>query len=269
MDKFSVLISVYYKETPEYLDQCIESIWSHQTLKPNEIILVQDGPLSEDLTKTIEKWSSIIKDKLKIVNLPINSGLAKALNFGLEFCSNELIARMDSDDIALPDRFEKQVCYMTKNPDIAVSSGQIEEWDNELINKFSLRTLPTSPSGCEKFAKSRSPINHPCSIFRKSIIKSLGGYPTIYPEDYALWGTVLNNNYQISNLPEILLKMRVGNAFSERRGFEFLKGEIYLFRYFLKIGFINKRQYIKNIITRSIVRLSPKKIKLFIYRNFR
>lgn len=269
MDKFSVLISVYHKEKPEYLNQCFESIWTEQTLKPNEIVLVQDGPLTEELEKVILKWLNIIKGPLKIVKLKKNSGLATALNFGLNFCTNDLVARMDSDDISFPDRFEKQVSYMINNPDIAASSAQIEEWDDQFKQQFGIRTLPTTPFKCKKLSKSRSPINHPCAIFRKNIIQGLGGYPLIYPEDYALWGLLLSKNHKISNLPDKLLKMRVGQAINERRGLKFLKGEIRVFDFFLKIGFINRTQYLKNIFSRILLRLSPSKLKIFIYKYFR
>lgn len=269
MEKFSVLISVYHKEKSEYLDQCLESIWLTQTLKPDEIVLVQDGPITKELEEIISKWHKIIAEKLIIKKLETNSGLATALNYGLSFCSHDLIARMDSDDISMPDRFKKQVHFMTENLDIAASSAQIEEWNNELTQKTGIRKLPTRPIDCENFAKYRSPINHPCAIFRKNVIEKLNGYPKIYPEDYALWGLLLKNKYKITNLPDTLLKMRVGQAFAERRGFKFLKGEIALFRFFLEIGFINKKQYMINITTRSIVRLSPKKIKLFMYNFLR
>lgn len=269
MENFSVLISVYQKEKPENLDQSLESIWSKQTLKPNEIILVQDGPLNQDLDKVIYKWERIIGENFTTLKLPKNSGLANALNQGLKICSYEIIARMDSDDISLPDRFEKQISHMTKNKDIVVCSGQIEEWDADLKNKIGERKVPLTKDKIISFAKSRSPINHPCAAFRKSILLENHGYPEIYPEDYALWGILLAKGHEFSNLACTLLKMRAGDSISQRRGFAFLKGEIKVFKLLNQLKFISKFQMYKNIISRTFLRLSPNFVKKLAYKILR
>lgn len=266
---FSVLMSVYEKESPKKLEESLNSIYFQQTLKPDEIILVEDGPLNEDLYAKIHQWQVKLNGVLKTLKLKKNSGLAKALNSGLLICKNDLVARMDSDDISLPERFQIQYKFMIANPDIDVISGQIEEWNNELTIKISERNLPTEHSPILNFAKSRSPISHPAAFFRKEKVVSCGGYPEIYPEDYALWGIMLSRGCRFANVPEIILKMRISDSITSRRGFSFLKGEIKTFLHFYKIGLLNKPELIKSIIIKSFLRLSPNYLKLFLYKRFR
>lgn len=263
---FSVLMSVYFKEKPEYLEVCLQSLVI-QTLKADQVILVEDGPISSDLKAIIGNFRSL----LNIVSVPLreNVGLACALNEGLKHCSHDLVARMDTDDIALPERFEKQVDFMISNPDISVSSGCIEEWSQDFSVKISERRLPLDHNSILKFAKKRSPISHPAVIFRKSAILDVGGYPAIYPEDYPLWGTMLAKGYKFSNLPDVLLKMRVGNALVERRGKEFLKGEVKVFKHLYSVGLINRYELVRNVFVRSFVRLSPVSVKKILYKYFR
>lgn len=122
---FSVLLSLYHKEKPEYLEKCFESIWDKQILKPSEIVLVLDGPIGEELISYVQKWQAKINNVLKIVPLSQNVGLGKALNEGLKQCSYDWVFRMDTDDICTPDRFEKQVAFIRQNPDVVLFSGQV------------------------------------------------------------------------------------------------------------------------------------------------
>jgi len=267
--KFSVLMSVYNRESADFLSRAIESIYEEQILKPSEIVLVKDGPLGADLEAVIFEWKNKLGDLLTVVPLKFNVGLAKALNKGLEYCMYELVARMDTDDIALPERFEKQVNFMLNNPDVAVSSGCIEEWNQDFSVKISERRLPLDHNSILIFAKKRSPISHPAVIFRKSAVLAVGGYPTIYPEDYPLWGTMLAQGYKFANLPDVLLKMRVGNALVERRGKEFLKGEIKVFKHLYAVGLISRYELFRNVVVRSFVRLSPVLVKKILYKYFR
>jgi len=266
---FTVLLSVYNKESPNYLDLSLESIWDKQSLKPNQIVLVQDGPLTLSLYSVIEKWKSKLNDVLTLVPLKENVGLAAALNEGLKYCKYEIIARMDTDDIALPNRFEQQISFLKANPHIAVCSGQIIEYSEDLTIKLSSRKVPLEHNEIKKFAKKRNPISHPCVAFKKSSVLSVGGYPSIYPEDYPLWILMLQKGYQFANIPQTLVKMRVGDALTNRRGFKFLKGEIQIFKHMLEIGFINKKEYYINIIQRSFLRLAPHSIKKFLYKSIR
>lgn len=266
---FTILLSVYIKENPFFLDRSLLSIWDDQALKPSQIILVLDGPLTTDLEKVVQAWKIKLGSVFCSVALPKNVGLAAALNEGLKHCQHELVARMDTDDIAMPDRFEKQFTFMQNNPEVAVCSGLIEEWSQDFSHKISERRLPLTHQEIAKFAKRRSPISHPAVMFRKSAVLAVGGYPNIYPEDYPLWGSMLAQGYIFANLPDLLLKMRVGNALTERRGLQFLKGEIKIYKYLLDVGFINRFEYLTNCILRGVVRLSPVWLKKIFYKYLR
>jgi glycosyltransferase involved in cell wall biosynthesis len=267
--KFSVLLSVYHKESPEYLVEAIKSIWDLQTLKPDQIVLVEDGPLTESLYTQIYKLKKEIGETLTVIPLSKNIGLSGALNEGLKYCKHDLVARMDTDDVALPDRFEKQLKFMLDNPDVSVCSGQIEEWNQNLSQKISERSLPLDHDSILKFAKTRSPISHPAAMFKKSCVLAVGGYPEIYPEDYQLWGTMLTKGYRFANMPDLLLRMRVGNALVERRGAKFLKGILRTYRNLYGAGFLTRFEFLYAVAFRALVLLSPVWLKSFFYKNLR
>lgn len=266
---FSVLLSVYHRENPAFLDQALHSIWEAQTLQPDQIVLVEDGPLPAALRAVVQQWQQRLGQQLTTVPLTTNQGLSAALNAGLTQCRHELVARMDTDDLSEPERFAWQVEFMAAHPHIGVCSGQIAEWDETMQRQLSQRSLPTDHAQIHAFAQRRSPINHPCVMFRRSVVLKAGGYPRVYPEDYALWGQLLHAGVQFANLPQTLLKMRVGNALAQRRGLAFLRGEITVFRMFAAMGFISRRQLYVNIASRAVLRLSPLWLKQFFYRRFR
>jgi glycosyltransferase involved in cell wall biosynthesis len=266
---FSVLMSVYVKEEVDYLSKAISSIWLNQTVKPEQIVLVKDGPLTLELNAEIDRWQKLIGNSLVVVKLAKNVGLASALNEGFKFCSNDLVARMDSDDISPHDRFEKQVEFMNKHPHISVSSGQMEEWNQDFSEIISYRKLPLHHDEIVKFSKIRSPISHAGAILRKSSVLAVGGYPMMYPEDYLLWGTMISKGYKFANIPDLVLKNRVGNALTDRRGKEFFKGVIRTYFYLNSVGLINRFELIRNIILRCSVMISPTWLKKMLYKSFR
>lgn len=265
----SVLLSVYKNEQPQYLSAALQSIWNAQEKKPGEIVLVVDGPISRELGFVIENWQTSLGNTLVVIRLPTNVGLAAALNKGLNYCRYDLVARMDTDDVSMPSRFLNQLAFMHANPDIAVCSGTIEEYSEDMATRLFVRTLPITHDQIYRFAKRRSPISHPAAIFRKAAVIAVGGYPLIYPEDYPLWGRMLVSGYKFANLQEVLLKMRVGDALYRRRGVQFLKGEIAVFRYLNELGFLTKSEMLRNIIERAVLRLSPTKAKKLMYKYFR
>lgn len=263
-------MSVYVKEKPDYLDTALNSIWLEQESRPTEIILVKDGPLTEPLEAIITKWHALLDSKMKVVALSQNVGLAQALNIGLSHCQYELVARMDTDDVSLPNRFKLQLEYLNKYTSIAACSGQVDEFDNRLVNKTGSRNLPTDPDTLKEFCRSRSPLSHPAVMYRKNIIESVGGYPNFRnSQDWALWSVLVCKNYPIGNLEQTLVKMRCDNELMLRRGGKYLINEIKLTHYQYIIGLINKRELVLNTIKKSILRLSPLFIKKFLYKNFR
>ena len=196
--------------------------------------------------------------------------MGTALNIGLQQCSYELVARMDSDDISLPDRFEKQVNFMENRPDIAASSAVLEEWDDSFSNYIGIRKLPLEYEELIKFAKYRNPLSHPVTIFRKSIILSVGGYPPFRKaQDYALWSLLLINGNKIGNLPDSLHRQRAGNGLMNRRGLKHLNEELKIFRYQYNISFLNYYEYLRNSFIRFSIRVFPNFIKKFLYKYLR
>ncbi len=265
----SILLSVYAKELPSYLNQSLTSVWDNQTNKPSQIVLVKDGPLTHELDFEIERWVDILGTVLTVIELPKNVGLAEALNTGLLHCKYDLVVRMDTDDIAMPERLKIQLAFMDDNPEIAVSSGFIEEWNDDFSIQLSRRILPLEHDELVRFAKMRSPISHPACIFRKSAVMDVGGYPNIYPEDHLLWVRVIQKGYKIANVAEVILRMRTGNGFITRRGYRFLKGELCGYREMYKSSFFSFCEFIRACFLRAFIRLSPNFIKIWIYKTLR
>lgn len=268
--KFSVLMSLYAKESSLFLEQCFFSIWDNQNTKPNEIVLVLDGPIGSDLQKCLERWKISIGDSLIIVPLLKNVGLGKALNEGLKHCTNEWVFRMDTDDICKPDRFSKQIEYIIKNPDIVLFSGQILEFNETPSDSSVVKAVPTDHDDIVKYAQKRCPFNHMTVAYKKSVIESLGGYKHhLFMEDYNLWLRVISANYRVGNHPDILLYARVGNGMHARRkGLQYIKSEKQLLK--LKKDLKLQNPLYANILflVRSTFRLLPSSFLGKIYNIF-
>ena len=268
-----MLLSVYIKENPNFLKIALQSIYEEQTLKPCEIVLVKDGPLTIELEKVISDYQKKIPKILNIIALKENKGLGFALNKGLEVCSNELVARMDTDDIATPDRFDKQISFMLDNECVDVSGGMLEEFELLPGDLKQYRSLPENHEDIVKFAKFRNPINHPTVVYKKSKVLKLGGYKTdvLFWEDYLLWIEMLNKGYKFHNLAENILHFRVqeGNKMIEkRRGLKYALNELEFARYAKDIGFFSFKEYIKYILLKPIGRVLPTVIIANIYSVF-
>lgn len=262
---YSVLISLYSKERPDYLRLSLESIF-HQSLPPNEVILVEDGPLTNELYAVLDEYECSYS-QLKRIPLAINGGLGNALNEGIKHCSNELVARMDTDDICFPDRFERQVKFMNDNPDIDVSGTWIEEFENDIDNIVSIRKVPTNHTDISNYIKKRSPLNHPTVIFRKSAVLKAGNYQSfLLFEDWYLWARMMVNGAKFANIPVCLLHFRVSPDMMKRRGgLRYAKSSFRLQNEFYHLGLISRFQAIRNGVIRSIVYLMPNKIRSLIY----
>lgn len=262
---FSVLLSIYYKENPLFFIKSLESIFS-QTELPNEVILVEDGRLTDELYAVIDDFVSRYPI-IKVIPLSQNMGLGRALNVGLQYCSNDLVARMDTDDIAKPDRFEKQLRVFTENPDIDVCSSWIEEFVDDTDHIVSIKTVPEFHWDILRYAKSRCPINHPAVMFRKSSLQSAGGYPhSMMQEDYYLWIRLLMDGAKFYNIQESLLYFRASAEMYERRGgWRYLKNEVLLWSMAYREHFISFFQFVKNIMIRIPIRLCPSTLRSFLY----
>ena len=217
---FSVLMSVYKKENPEYLQKSLKSIWDDQLLKPNDIVLIQDGELTTPLEDVIYYWKQKLGDILNIVVLPENMGLALALNEGLKHCNYEYIARMDTDDICTPNRFISQIEFLNKNKNIDIVGTYITEIDeNDEIVK-SIVKLPLTHDDLLHLFRWRNPMIHPSVMFRNTFFKKAGIYTNelLLAEDYHLWYKGFLSGCEFANIPEICLLFRRSSDFYKRRG---------------------------------------------------
>ena len=262
-------MSVYHKEKADYLQTAMNSIWD-QTIPTNDFVLVCDGPLNESLDHVIQNMESLHPNILHVIRLKINGGLGNALNIGLKECKNELVARMDSDDISRPDRCEKQLELFNKNPDFDICSGAIEEFSDLPNHIDSLRVPPETQEMIISFTRKRSPFNHPCVMYRKSAVEAAGGYQDFYLlEDYFLWIRMLGNGCIGYNFQQPLLWMRAGpEMYNRRSGWRFVKSQIALCRYMKDIQFVSTTEYYMNIIMRVISSMMPNIIRKFAYQLF-
>lgn len=273
MDKklnFSVLMSIYYKENPQFFRTALDSV-INQTLQPDEIVIVEDGELTDELYKVIETYKNKYPQVFKIVQLETNQGLGKALQIGVENCSYDLIARMDSDDIALPERFEKQINFMREHPDIDVLGSSISEFEGNPENITSYRKLPMEHKDIYKFGQFRCPVNHMTIMYKKKAVLEAGDYQTFKNiEDYWLWGRMLKKGYKFANLPECLVNVRAGNAMLKRRAnlTYFFNSELPLHTKLYQIGFISFEQYLRNISSKFLLRTVPFGMMSWIYKKY-
>lgn len=266
--KFSVLMSVYFKEDPFYLYKAIESIYDKQTVKPDEVVIVKDGPLTKDLDEVIAFWKEKLGDVFQIVSLKKNVGLSEALKQGIHACRYEWIARMDTDDIAMPERFEKQLQVIRRNPDIDLVGSWIAEFEDHQSNIYAYRKLPVATREIKQFAKYRCPVNHMTVMYKKSKVLEAGSYDGFKGiEDYFLWAKMLNNGAKFINIPEYLVHVRAGRALSRRRGgWNYAKMEFLLQVSFVRIGFIDFKTFIKNTLIRFVLRMIPHNMREKLYR---
>ena len=217
MQEYSFLMSVYIKEKPEYLVQSIESMLN-QTVMPMEIILIEDGSLTDDLYKVIKKYKSEYGNIFNVISLKENVGLGKALNIGIKKCKTELIARMDSDDICLRERCEKQLAEFEKNPELDIVGTQISEFLNDPDNIVSSRIVPETQNEIIEFAKRRSPFNHPTVMYKKTSVLKAGGYSGYgRKEDLELFVKMVNSGFNVMNIGEALLLYRTSDDNLKRR----------------------------------------------------
>ncbi|KQN43713.1 glycosyltransferase [Rouxiella silvae] len=259
--KFSVLMSLYNKEVPEYLDECLMSL-SSQSLKADEIILVFDGFINEHLKSVVYKYQENLN--IKIVDIKKNVGLGKALNKGLEHCQYDYVARMDTDDICYDDRFLTQITYLEKYKNISLLGSSIVEFGLEEKRE---KLLPTDNIGIRNYAKVKNPFNHMSVVFKKKDVLDCGGYMHhLYMEDYNLWLRMLAKGYDVVNIKKPLLKVRVANGMIvKRRGFNYIKSEIKIFRLKKELRIDSGISLYTNLVIRVCSRLIPKNVLGYLY----
>ena len=267
MEKFSVSICVYGGDNAEYFDLAMQSIFN-QTLMPDEVVLVVDGPVGAEINNVISKYQG---DILKVIRLEKNVGLGIARNVSLENCSHNLIALMDSDDISAPKRFEKQIKCFEKDDSISLVGGQIQEFIDTTDNIVGVRKVPLSDTEIKEYMKKRCPINHVTVMLKKDDINAAGGYlDWYYNEDYYLWIRMRLKGFNFANVPNVLVNVRVGNEMYQRRGgLKYFKSEAGIQKLMLDNKIISFLRYFINVSERLILQvLMPNWLRGIVFKLF-
>lgn len=271
MNKFSVAMSVYKNDSPEYFDKALASITTKQTIKPDEIVLVIDGPVPNEVNSVIAKYEALYPNMFQIIRLEKNGGLGNALKLAVEKANYELIARMDSDDIAMPTRFEQQLIFFDQNPDVDIVGGDITEFINLEDNVVGKRCVPTTHDQINEYMKYRCAFNHMTVMYKKTSVQKAGGYVDwFWNEDYYLWIRMMENGCIFVNTGTVLVNVRVGRDMYKRRGGKkYYLSEKKLQKYMLDKKIINRRIYFSNVLKRWIVQRGlPNSVRGWVFRTF-
>lgn len=264
---FSVLLPTYDGDNADELDKAVSSVLN-QTIQPNEVVIVQDGPVNPIIAERLEKWNSC--SLITIHRLENNQGLGGALKKGVRQSSNPLVARMDSDDICVNDRFERQLTIFKNDPTVDVVGGCIGEFETDPTDISLIRRVPIDHDNIVRTARRRSPMNHGTVMFKKQAVLNAGNYKKVdRMEDYGLWVRMIQNGSKFRNVPQILVKVRAGEEMYRRRGgIEYAKEEIRLQWDFYQWGFTSPLDLLINVTSRAGLRLIPNKLRAKLYHTF-
>lgn len=271
MEKYSVLMSVYSKEKPEYLRASIDSMLS-QTIPPDQFVLVKDGPLTNELNQVIDKFVNDNQGLFTIVELKENRGLGIALDEGMKYCKNELVARMDSDDISLPDRCEKELKLFEMKPELSIVSGFIGEFEDDPNHIVSVRDVPEEQEAIKRRMRTRSAFNHPAVMYKKSEVLRCGGYGTLRrKQDHVLFSHMMNSGCMAYNIQEILLLFRADReSVKRKKSWENCRGYIEAQMIIYRFGECSLVDYLYVSVSHLIRYILPEKLdKTFIMTFYR
>lgn len=264
---FSLLLPVWAGDRPDFLTEAFGSTVLAQTLPPGHVVIVQDGPVGDDLAGTISDLAATSPVPTDVVRLERNVGLGPALDAGLAACRFDIVARMDADDISLPERFAVQLPFIEAGADI-VGSGLLEfgAHPDDIVGR---RTPPTDPDRIRARARFADPFNHPTVVYRRAAVHRAGGYQDLaLMEDYLLFARMIAGGAQVANVAEPLVKYRVGaGAYARRGGTGLLRSELAIQRRFRRLGFTTRWQFVRNIVVRGGYRLVPEAVRRFAYRR--
>lgn len=266
--KFSVLMSLYLKEKPEYLNEALKSV-INQTVKPNEIVIVYDGPITTELKSVVEQYVSNNPGLIKIIDNPENKGLGLALADGVPQCTYELIARMDTDDICRKDRFEKQLEEFVKDPRLDICGSHILEFEEKEENIVARRRVPLVDKDIKEYQKRRDGFNHTSVMFKKKSVLAAGNYQScLLMEDTLLWANMFMNGAKGKNIDDYLVYVRIGKDMYERRGgFDYYKKYKAGRRKVYETGYISWVDYKMTLIVQFIVAAIPNRVRGFVFKN--
>ena len=270
---FSVLLPVYAGDQPEFFFRSVSSATREQELSPKQLVVVCDGPVDESISDFLHRASRGQETDLlgpinvRVVRLKHNMGLANALNIGLAHCSHEIVARVDADDISLPQRFAIQIPLIEGG--IGLLGSAIQEFSDDEAEAGLVRSMPTSEEEIRRVISYRSPFAHPSVVYRKSAVEAVGGYEHLQlMEDYLLFARMVSAGIPCANVPEVLVRYRVGSgAYKRRGGAQMLRSEMRLQNFFLSEGIVSKAQYARNLAIRGAYRLIPTQLRQTLYRG--
>lgn len=271
MKNFSVCTSVYKNDSVEYVREALDSMLVKQSVKPSEIVIVQDGPVPYQLSRMLIDYKNQYGNVLNIIKLDKNGGLGNALKIGVENAQYDIIARMDSDDICLPNRFEKQLSYMDAHPECDIVGGQITEFIDTPDNIVGKREVPCDNEAIYHYMRSRCALNHPTVMFKKKSVLNAGNYQDwFWNEDYYMWIRMMEQGCVFANLPDVLVNMRSGlDQYGRRGGKKYFDSEIGIKKLMLEKGMITRKEYIVNYVQRFIIQLMlPNSVRGWVLRTF-
>jgi glycosyltransferase involved in cell wall biosynthesis len=266
-ERFSLLLPVWAGDRPDFLTDAFCSSVDAQTRRPDQVVIVRDGPVPATLAERIAELASSAVVPVDVVELENNVGLGPALDAGLAACRHDVVARMDADDISLPHRFAVQLPIIESGVDV-VGSGLLEFGDDP-DDVVGTRTVPTDPAEIRRRARFATPFNHPTVVYRRPLVTGVGGYGDFAKmEDYLLWAKLIVADARVANVAEPLVKYRVGaGAYARRGGFSLLRAEVALQRRFRALGFTTPAQYARNLVVRGGYRLVPEALRRSAYRK--
>lgn len=270
---FSVLLPVYAGDQPEFFFRSVSSATREQELSPKQLVVVCDGPVDESISDFIHRASRGQETDLlgpidvRVVRLKNNMGLANALNIGLAHCSHEIVARVDADDISLPQRFAIQIPLIEGG--LGLLGSAIQEFSDDEAEAGLVRSMPTSEEEIRRVISYRSPFAHPSVVYRKSAVEAVGGYEHLQlMEDYLLFARMVAAGVPCGNTPEVLVRYRVGSgAYKRRGGRHMLRSEMRLQKIFRSEGIVSNAQFARNLAIRGGYRLIPTDLRQLLYRG--
>jgi glycosyltransferase involved in cell wall biosynthesis len=266
--KFSVSMCVYGKDNPAWFETAVESILN-QTAKPDEVVLVVDGPVPDALNQIIEKYEAL--DFFRIIRFAENQGHGNARRAGLEACTHELVALMDADDISRPERFEKQLARFCEDPALSIVGGNIAEFIDTPENAVGFRIVPNADEEIKAYMKKRCPFNQVTVMFKKNDVQAVGGYiDWFWEEDYYIWLRMYLGGQRFANVDGVLVDVRVGKEMYQRRGgMKYFKSEAKLQKFMRKNKIIGFGTYFMNVTKRLIVQiLLPNRLRGWVFQKF-
>ncbi len=270
MENYSVLMTIYKKDNPDFAKAGIDSMLA-QTHKTDDFVLVCDGDLTEELNAVIDSYASRYHDIFNVVRLPQNVGLGAALRHGVPICKNELVARMDDDDIAKPERCEHEVKYLMENTDCVLVGAHMNEFDNDPDEPLRVKKVPVGFENIKKYARRRNPFNHSTVMFRKSAVIDAGNYSEMRTnQDVELWVRMLNKGYRCENIDEILVDFRFdSNTLERRKEWKNSKLMIDIWKQFKKNKYCSYRDYLVVKWVQIAIFIMPKWLLNWVYNNLR